>query len=61
MALTFEWDTAKARANARKHGIVFAEAVTVFKDPLGRIVPDHRHSITEDRFAILGVSSRGRF
>jgi uncharacterized protein len=60
MALTFEWDPAKARANLRKHGVPFAEAMTVFKDPLGRIVADSRHSGTEERFAILGVSSRGR-
>ena len=26
MALTFEWDDAKARANVRKHGVRFEEA-----------------------------------
>jgi uncharacterized DUF497 family protein len=28
----FEWDEAKAAANARKHGVTFEEASTVFDD-----------------------------
>ena len=28
----FEWDAKKAASNARKHGIQFADAVTVFED-----------------------------
>ena len=60
MALTFEWDPAKARSNVRKHGVSFAEALTVFKDPLGRLVPDPRHSVAEERLALLGVSEQGR-
>lgn len=60
MAMTFEWDPAKARANLRKHGVSFTEALTVFKDPLGRLVPDLRHSVGEDRFALLGVSEQNR-
>jgi len=35
MALTFEWDPAKAAANLKKHGVKFKEATTVFGDPLG--------------------------
>ena len=27
--MDFEWDEAKAEANERKHGVSFAEAVTV--------------------------------
>jgi uncharacterized DUF497 family protein len=30
----FEWDHAKARANVRKHGVTFEEAMTVFLDEL---------------------------
>jgi hypothetical protein len=37
MALDFEWDASKARANARKHGVTFAEGLSVFRDPLARI------------------------
>jgi uncharacterized DUF497 family protein len=29
---SFEWDDAKAASNARKHGVSFAEATTVFFD-----------------------------
>lgn len=32
--MSFEWDTAKAAANAKKHGITFDEAATVFLDPM---------------------------
>ncbi len=34
---TFEWDTAKALANRRKHGVSFEEAATVFLDPMARL------------------------
>lgn len=30
----FEWDSVKAESNLTKHGISFAEATTVFADPL---------------------------
>jgi uncharacterized DUF497 family protein len=60
MALTFEWDGDKARGNLRKHGVSFAEAMSAFQDPLGRIVDDARHSIDEDRLALLALSTRGR-
>ena len=60
MASTFEWDAGKARDNLSKHGVSFAEAMTVFADPLGRIVPDPRHSVGEERYAILGLSERSR-
>jgi len=29
----FEWDEIKAAANARKHGVTFEVASTVFRDP----------------------------
>jgi hypothetical protein len=29
----FEWDSAKAESNIRKHGVSFFEAATVFADP----------------------------
>ena len=58
MAPTFEWDPAKARTNLRKHGVAFAEALTAFADPLGRILVDPRHSIAEERLVILGLSER---
>jgi len=56
----FEWDPRKAASNLTKHGVSFVEAVTVFRDPQARIVPDPRHSVGEERLAILGQSERGR-
>ena len=60
MSIEFEWDPAKAAANLAKHGVSFAEASTVFHDPLSVTIPDSRHSRGEERFAILGVSTSGR-
>jgi uncharacterized DUF497 family protein len=60
LALEFEWDPQKAAANLTKHGVSFEEAATVFGDPLGRIVPDPRHSSGERRFALLGLSESRR-
>jgi uncharacterized DUF497 family protein len=57
MSLTFEWDEVKASENLAKHGVSFAEASTVFADPLSRTVPDPLHSDEEDRFVILGDSA----
>ena len=31
--MDFEWDSAKAAANERKHGVAFQVAVVVFSDP----------------------------
>jgi len=30
--LSFEWDSSKAAQNAKKHGVTFEEAKTVFYD-----------------------------
>ena len=60
MAYRFEWDPEKAALNVAKHGVSFAEAATVFGDPLALTVPDRPHSLGEERFAIFGRSDRGR-
>ena len=60
MALVFEWDTAKADANVRKHRVTFEEAATVFGDPLARIFPDPDHSAAEERELIIGHSAESR-
>jgi uncharacterized DUF497 family protein len=44
MSLRFTWDTRKAVANLRKHGVSFHEAATAFADPLSITVPDPDHS-----------------
>jgi len=50
MALTFEWDTNKARRNLAKHGIAFEESSTVFGDPRSLTIADPVHSQVEERF-----------
>ena len=60
MGLEFEWDAAKARKNADKHGVSFEEASSVFGDPLALSIPDPLHSEAEDRFITLGESYRRR-
>ena len=60
MALTFEWDSRKAAANEKKHGVGFKEATTVFGDPLGWFQADEAHSDAEERRWLLGRSSENR-
>ena len=55
--LRFEWDERKATANARKHGVTFDEAKSVFVDERAKLIDDPDHSEVEDRFVLLGVSS----
>ena len=47
----------KPAANARKHGVTFAEAETVFDDPLAGITEDELHP---ERLILLGESKRRR-
>ncbi len=60
MSYLFEWDERKAAANARKHGVTFEEASTVFGDSLATLIPDPDHSSEEERYLLLGISSAGR-
>ncbi len=53
MSLAFEWDPRKDRSNNRKHGVSFAEAVSVFSNPLARIFPDEGRSAEESREIFL--------
>jgi uncharacterized protein len=55
--LRFHWDTAKNRANQRKHGVSFEEAQSVFLDDNALLIDDPDHSDDEDRFVLLGLSS----
>lgn len=41
--MEFEWDVAKAESNFERHGVSFAEATTVFGDPLEVTIPDPDH------------------
>jgi len=49
----YEWDARKARENRVEHGVSFDEAVTVFGDPLGRVIEDPHHSQGEERLGVV--------
>jgi len=54
--LKFEWDVNKDESNARKHGVSFDDARTVFYDEYAIQFYDPEHSESEDRFILLGTS-----
>jgi uncharacterized DUF497 family protein len=56
----FEWDPEKAAANVKKHGVEFAEAMTIFGDPLELTISDPDHSEDEPRFLSIGLSADSR-
>ena len=58
--LRFVWDKRKDRANIKKHRISFEEAETVFKDENALQYFDPDHSEDEDRFILLGLSTKHR-
>jgi len=58
--MDFEWDSQKADINAKKHGVSFEEASAVFGDYLSFTYPDLGHSIQEERYIIIGLSSKDR-
>ena len=51
----FEWDKAKAAANAARHGVTFDMAKLVFDDPLAIDRLDDREDYGEDRFTLVGM------
>jgi uncharacterized DUF497 family protein len=53
----FEWDDAKGRANLRKHGVSFEEAMTVFLDDLAVPFEEPAHP---ERLVLIGESHVGR-
>jgi uncharacterized protein len=57
--MDFEWDSAKAKANARKHGVDFADAAIALSDESAITIPDP-DSEDEDRFVSLGMDPTGR-
>jgi uncharacterized DUF497 family protein len=59
--IRFEWDSAKATSNLRKHRISFEEAKSVFYDEFAIQFYDSENSeLEEDRFLMLGLSSESR-
>jgi len=56
--MKYEWDPHKARSNLRKHGINFADAVTIFTDDFALTIPDDDSD--EERFVSIGMDALGR-
>lgn len=56
---SFEWDDAKAAANAERHGVTFDQARLVFRDAFALDWQDDRYDYGEERFVTIG-SVEGR-
>ncbi|KOR29029.1 hypothetical protein TI03_03340 [Achromatium sp. WMS1] len=56
--MDFEWNPQKAEINSKKHGVSFEEASSVFGDTLSVTYPDPEHSMNEERFVMIGLSSK---
>lgn len=54
MAVTFEWDENKRLANARKHGIDFADAARIFEGEI-IVIHDDRFDYGETRYVAFGL------
>jgi uncharacterized protein len=54
----YEWDPTKAALNHRKHRVDFADAVTVFAEPLAITMRDDRHA--EDCVVTIGADAQGQ-
>jgi uncharacterized protein len=53
-----EWDPAKARANLRKHGVRFADAVTALED--ASAISVREEGADEERWVSIGMDSLAR-
>lgn len=51
--MNYDWNQAKAKANAEKHGVDFADAVIALEDDFAVTIPDP-DSEDEERFLSLG-------
>ena len=58
--MKFKWDPEKNKRNNRKHRVDFSEAETVFEDNNAIEMFDEEHSQDEDRFIIIGISTKER-
>lgn len=58
--MEFEPNDTKDAINLAKHGVSFAEAETVFDDPLYVDFYDPDHSDDEHRYVIIGRSQQNR-
>lgn len=58
-SVEYEWDLVKTKANAKKAGVGFADAVIALEDELALTIAD-LDSEDETRFVSLGMDAMGR-
>ncbi len=56
--MVYQWDKGKAATNLSKHGIDFADAVSIFSDDFAITIVDERFD--EERFITIGVDAFAR-
>ena len=56
--MEFEWDGRKAASNLNKHGVDFADAVTVLDDEIALTVRDEGPG--ENRYVTIGMDAIGQ-
>jgi uncharacterized DUF497 family protein len=57
--MSYQWDSAKAASNLRKHRVDFADAVGVFEDQWALTIKEE-YVEGEQRFATMGMDYLGR-
>lgn len=57
--ILFNWDIHKNKTNILKHGVDFIESQTTFEDEDALLIYDDEHSDDEDRYVLIGISSKG--
>ena len=58
--MILEYDPSKNCKNIKKHNITLDEAFTSIHDPDAIWLYDGKHSLDEDRYISIGISSQGR-
>lgn len=56
----FDWDEGNREKNLDKHGVSLKECEEVFFNKPQVIYLDQKHSVTEKRYVILGITNLGR-
>jgi uncharacterized DUF497 family protein len=58
--LEFEWNRGNLNKSRHKHNVFKDEAESVFLNKDSVVLPDQEHSLTEERFVIIGKSNNER-
>jgi uncharacterized DUF497 family protein len=54
--MQYEWDSRKAAANLRKHGVDFADAIVALEDPNRLEEVETRFVYDEERVQVIGMA-----